>query len=177
MPLSAFRKIPINACWIALCVLAEYFLSLFATKSQNVGDLSAFVAEAAAVKSSKALSNRGSSGFFLFFEDARLGVERLGCGSWDELGGGDRDELGGGGRNELGDGGRDEFREAPSFPIISVMSISFSIGICNYKERVISKAPGKTKKISFEFWCNSKTNKDGHFTILPNFENLHQYIR
>lgn len=83
---------------MALCILAEYFFSLFATKSPKFCDSSTLVAEAAVVKSSKALSNRGSSGFLLFFEDVRLGVKRLGCDSWNELGGGDRDELGGGGR-------------------------------------------------------------------------------
>jgi len=57
---------------------------LFATKFPKFCCSSEFVAEAAAVKSPKALSKRLSSGFFHFFEDGGVGVERLGGGS-DEL--------------------------------------------------------------------------------------------
>jgi len=39
------------------------------------------------------------------------------------------------------------------------MSISFSIGNCKYKERVILKAPGKTKKSILDFGVTLKQIK------------------
>lgn len=95
-----------------LC-FSRIFSQFFATKFPKSCDSSFKVFAAEAVKSSKALSNRESSGFFLFCEDCVVG----------------------GGRDELGEGMANTSLSIFSVSEVSyIVSLSFSssYGICKY---------------------------------------------